>query len=191
MLGVEPVPVVLHLEQVSGRGLFRAYPQLKAQGGQEGAICYSKSEFVGILADWIVQLGDCRASARWTLARGEHAAAGGLPMRDCARKTGNMLEARTVAAWKKAREKLPEFDHFYPDQRGDREEQARILGELPPEVKLWYYHSLFTYNHPRGRCCARIYRMPRRRALEQRVPEAMAFVNFTHPFTWAAFIHTG
>lgn len=52
--GINPVPAIVHLEQLYGHGLFNVYPELKGQGGKEGAICYSKPVFVDILADWIV-----------------------------------------------------------------------------------------------------------------------------------------
>ena len=32
--GVLPLPAVVHLEQLSGKGLFEAHPELKAQGGE-------------------------------------------------------------------------------------------------------------------------------------------------------------
>jgi hypothetical protein len=64
------------------------------------------------------------------------------------------------------------------------------LQELPPEVKLWYYHSLFTYNTSETPML--------RKYLPDAVkaghwvgvcPNVTAFVNFTHPFTGAGFIH--
>ena len=39
---IQPVPVVLHLEQTGGKGVLAAHPELRAQGGQENNFCYSK-----------------------------------------------------------------------------------------------------------------------------------------------------
>ena len=190
--GIEPVPVVLHLEQVSGKGVFQAYPQLKAQGGQEGAICYSKPEFVGILAEWLVQLGSLPGVSEvdvW-LAENMHGQ-GGCRCPDCRQEDRNILEVRTVlAAWKKAREKLPELTIFVLTSEETEKSNSRILQELPPEVKLWYYHSLFTYNSSETP-------MLRKYLVDAAktghwigvCPNVSAFVNLPHPFTGAAFIH--
>jgi len=190
--GIEPVPVVLHLEQVSGKGVFRAYPQLKAQGGQEGAICYSKPEFVGILAEWIAQLGGLPGVSEvdvW-LAENMHQK-GGCQCAQCAKEDRSILEVRTVvAAWKKAREKLPKLTIFVLTSEETEKSNPRILQELPPEVKLWYYHSLFTYNSSESP-------MLRKYLVDAAqggrwigvCPNVTAFVNFAHPFTGAAFIH--
>lgn len=190
--GIEPVPVVLHLEQLSAKGIFQAYPQLKSQGGQEGAICYSKPEFAGILAEWLVQLGGLPGVGEvdvW-LAENMHDQ-GGCQCAACAREDRSVLETRTVvAAWKKAREKLPTLAIFVLTSEETEKSNPRILQELPPEVKLWYYHSLLTYNSSEAPML--------RRYLEEAAqggrwigvcPNLTAFVNFTHPFTGAGFVH--
>ena len=54
--GISPVPAILHLEQISGAGLFKHYPELKGQGEgiHKGAICYADPLFTDILAEWMV-----------------------------------------------------------------------------------------------------------------------------------------
>ncbi len=190
--GVEPVPVVLHLEQVGRATLFGAYPQLKAQGGGAGAICYSKPEFVGILADWLVQLGSLSSVSEvdvW-LAENLHQE-GGCQCAECRKEDRNILEVRTVlAAWKKAREKLPRLTIFVLTSEETEKSNQRILQGLPVGVKLWYYHSLLTYNSSETPMLRKYLADAAQAGHWVGVcPSLTAFVNFAHPFTGAAFIH--
>lgn len=146
-LAMRPAPVILHLEQLSGKGLFEAYPQLRAQGGQEGAICYSQPEFIGVLADWMVELGSLpgvRTIDVW-MAENLHGQ-GGCQCERCRREDRSALEARTiVTAWRKARERLPELGLRVMTSEETERSNALVIAELPPEVGLSYYHSLLTY----------------------------------------------
>jgi len=42
-LGINPVPAIVHLERLGGRGVYKAYPEVKGKGEgvHEGAACYS------------------------------------------------------------------------------------------------------------------------------------------------------
>lgn len=146
-LAMRPAPVILHLEQLSGKGLFEAYPQLRAQGGQEGAICYSQPEFVGVLADWMVALGSLpgvRTIDVW-MAENLHGQ-GGCQCERCRAEDRTALEARTiVAGWRRARERLPELGLRVMTSEETERSNALAIAELPPEVGLSYYHSLLTY----------------------------------------------
>lgn len=189
---VEPVPVILHLEQVSNKGVFRAFPQLKAQGGQEGAICYSKPEIVPIIADWIVELGSLPGVSEvdvW-MAENMHQK-GGCRCAECSKEERSILELRAIlAAWKKARERLPNVTIFVLTSEETENSNPRILKELPPEVKLWYYHSLLTYNSSETPMLRRYLADAAKAGHWVGVcPNVTAFVNFAHPFTGAGFIH--
>ncbi len=190
--GVDPVPVILHLEQLAGRGIFQAFPQFKAQGGQAGAICYSKPEFAGILADWLVELGRLPGVSEVDVWMAENLhGKGGCQCPDCRKEDRNVLEVRTiVAALKKAREKLPDLTIYVLTSEETEDSNARILRELPPEVKLWYYHSLLTYNSAESPMLRKYLVDAARDGHWVGVcPNVTAFVNFAHPFTGAGFIH--
>lgn len=189
---VEPVPVVLHLEQVAGRSLFRAYPELKAQGGQEGAICYSKPGFAGILADWLVQLGSLPGVSEVDVWMAENLhQQGGCQCAGCRKEDRNILELRTIlAAWHKARETLPRLTIFVLTSEETEKSNPRLLRELPPEVKLWYYHSLLTYNTSEAPMLRNYLSDAAKAGRWVGVcPSVTAFVNFAHPFTGADFVH--
>lgn len=189
---VEPVPVVLHLEQVAGKGLFRAYPELKARGGQEGAICYSKPGFAGILADWLVQLSSLPGVSEVDVWMAENLhQQGGCQCADCRKEDRNLLELRTIlAAWQKARERLPELTIFVLTSEETEKSNPRLLRELPPEVKLWYYHSLLTYNTSETPMLRNYLADAAKAGHWVGVcPSVTAFVNFAHPFTGADFVH--
>ncbi len=190
-LAMRPVPAVLHLEQLSGKGLFEAYPQLRAQGGAEGAICYSRPEFVGVLADWLVELGSLRGveTVEVWLAENLHGE-GGCQCPECAKHDRSVLEARTVvAAWQQARKRLPGLRlRVMTSEETDGSNRA-IIEALPPEVGIDYYHSLLTYT------CMRRAMIPPEfaEAANDRwvgvVPNFVALVRPAHPFTGAQFMH--
>ncbi len=146
-LAMRPAPVVLHLEQLSRKGLFEAFPQLRARGGQEGAICYSQPEFVGVLADWLVALGTLPGVQTVDVWMAENLhGEGGCRCEGCRDEDRSALEARTiVAGWRRARERLPDLGLRVMTSEETERSNALVLAELPPEVGLSYYHSLLTY----------------------------------------------
>ncbi|MBI4578907.1 MAG: hypothetical protein HY718_04340 [Planctomycetes bacterium] len=146
--GINPVPVVLHLEQLSGSGLFEAYPELKGKDGREGTICYSNPKFVDILAEWLVQWRDLPGVTEVDVWMAENLAGQkGCQCEGCIKEDRSVLEARTiVAAWTKARQTRPDLGLRVLTSEETEKANPRVIAELPKEVKLWYYHSLFTYN---------------------------------------------
>jgi len=148
-LGIEFVPVVLHLEQLEAKGVFEAFPNLRPKGnpGKPGAICYSQPEFVGVLADWLADLARLPHVSEVDVWMAENLAGkGGCKCDACRQTDRSLLELRTIlAAWRKTQERVGKFglrvltsEETYPSHR-------LLLAELPPDVKLWYYHSLLTY----------------------------------------------
>ncbi|GMU22650.1 MAG: hypothetical protein AMXMBFR13_27350 [Phycisphaerae bacterium] len=189
---LKPVPVILHLEQVSQKGVYQAYPQLKAEGGQEGSLCYSKPEIVDVLADWIAALGSLPGVTEvdvW-LAENLHQQ-GGCQCAECSKEDRNVLEVRAVlAGWKKARERVPHVSIYILTSEETEKSNEDIFKELPPEVKVWYYHSLLTYNTSHTRMLRKY--LADYAATGRWIgvcPNLTGFVNFPHPFTGAAFIH--
>lgn len=146
--GIQPIPAVLHLNQLGGKGVFEAYPELRAQGGDEGAICFSQPAIVHVLADWLVDLGNLPHVSEVNVWLSENLhGKGGCRCERCRPHDRNVLETRAVLeAWRRARERRPGLglrillsEETYPSNEA-------ILRELPEGVKVGYYHSLLTYN---------------------------------------------
>lgn len=190
-LAMRPVPAILHLEQLSGKGLFETYPQLRAQGGQEGAICYSQPEFSRVLADWIVALGSLRGveTVEVWMAENLHGE-GGCRCPQCSQHDRSVLEARTIlAAWRQARERLPRIGlRVMTSEETERSNEA-VLAELPPEVEVDYYHSLHTYTTMHRAMIPPAFAQAAQDRWVGVVPSFVAAVRPVQPFTGAQFIH--
>jgi len=145
--GINFVPVVLHLEQVGPR-IFPSYPMLKAQGGAEGAICYSRPEIVDVLADWLVQFGSYPGVSEVDVWMSENLhQKGGCTCPECSKTDRDVLEARAIlAGWRKARKTLPNLGLRILTSEETEDGNELVFKELPREVKVWYYHSLLTYD---------------------------------------------
>jgi len=150
--GVKPVPVVLHLEQVWSTGLFQYYPQLIGIGGQYGAICYSQPEFVNVLADWICDLRSLPFVEDIDVWMTENLHGdGGCHCAQCSLWDHNVHEASTiVAAWNqaKARMGVPIGLRILTSEE-TYDSNTEVFAAFPSDVKVWYYHSLYTYTSGR------------------------------------------
>jgi len=190
--GINPVPVVLHLEQLSGSGLFDAYPELRGKDGRAGSICYSNPLFVNILAEWLL-LWRAEPGVRevdvWMAEnlQGEK----GCQCDDCRREDRNVLEARAiVAAWRKARETQPDLGIRILTSEETEKSNPRIFSELPTEVKIWYYHSLWTYNaSEKPMIRPYLAELAARGRWVGVCPNLCANVGTWHPFTCPQFVH--
>jgi len=189
--GIHPVPAVVHLEQLSGKGLFEAYPQLKARAGQEGAVCYSQAAIVDVLADWIVELGSLSGVSEVSVWMTENLhRQGGCRCDDCARTDRSVLEIRVILdAWRKARERLPQVGLRVLLSEETYRSNHLVLAELPHEVKLVYYHSLRTYTAQRR---PMVYPLMAEYAAKSRwlgvCPQLTGFVGPATPFSGADFV---
>jgi len=189
--GVLPVPAIVHLEQLSGKGLFEAHPELKAQGGQDGAICYSQTAIVGVLADWIVALGTLPHVSDVDVWMTENLhGQGGCRCSKCQPHDRNALEVRCIlAAWRKAQQELPDIRlRILLSEETYRSNQL-VLAELPEDVKLIYYHSLLTYTAQRREM---VYPLMAKYAVQGRwlgiCPQLTGVVGPAAPFSGAHFV---
>jgi len=147
--GVDAVPVLLHTEHYRKRGLFDAYPELDGQGGNEGAICYAKPDIMtDIYADWIVgyaSIPGVNAVDAWMAENLQQQ--GGCQCEICKHKDRNVEEARIIVnGWRKARQKNPDMGLYLLTSEETEKSNEKIFAELPQEVRVWFYHSLLTYN---------------------------------------------
>src|ERR1043166_2432409 len=146
-MGIEHAPVVLHLEQLSNTGIFDAYPELRAKGGTPTVICYSQPAFVKVLADWITELGSLPTVVRVDVWFSENMGNKvGCQCESCKKVNRSVQEARTViAAWQEARKRRPGLGLRVLTSEATYKDNAAVFAEIPPEVGIWYYHSLLTY----------------------------------------------
>ena len=195
--GIRPLPAVVHLSQLKGKGLLEAYPNLVAQGGDEGALCLSQPEIVNVLADWIVELGSLPhvTDVSVWLTENLHGK-GGCTCAQCAQHDRNVLETQVVLrAWELAKQRWSPSALPTPGLRILLSEEtyrsnAKILEILPKDVKLTYYHSLLTYTTFRRPMIEPLFA----RWCEQGgylgvTPQLTGDVGPATPFTGAAFVH--
>ena len=190
--GINAVPAILHLEQQHNRGLFRVYPELRGRGGEEGAICYAQPVFVDILAEWIAgyaRMPGVREVDVW-MTENLHGK-GGCRCPVCAKENRDLQEARViVAAWKKARRQMPGVGLWTLTSEETADSNEAILRELPPEIGVWYYHSLLTYTTGEAPMVpAYMMKLARRGRRIGVCCNLSAKVGLTLPFTGAAFVH--
>lgn len=192
-LGIEHAPVVLHLEQLEGTGLFEAYPNLKGtNGGKPGVICYSQPEFVGVLADWISELGSqptVRQVDVWFTENLNDK--GGCQCRQCARENWVLAEARTViAAWKEARQGQPGLGLRVLTSEATRKDNAALFAAIPREVGIWYYDSLLTYTTRKANMIhGPVFNQAQSGHWVGVCPNLVARIGWAQPFTGPQFIH--
>ena len=146
--GVKPVPVTLHLEQVYSTGLFTYYPQVIGVGGQYGCICYSNGAFTHVLADWLVDLASLPyvdGVDVW-MAENLHGL-GGCHCAQCSLWNRNVLEANTiVVAWNEAKARLGRYVNLWIlTSEETYSSNTQVFAAVPSDVRIWYYHSLYTY----------------------------------------------
>ena len=192
-MGIEHAPVVLHLEQLSGTGLFDAYPNLRGKdGGKPGVICYSQPEFVGVLADWITELGSQPSVERVDVWMTENLNnQGGCKCEKCRKGNWVLAEARTViAAWKEAQKRKPGLGLRVLTSEATRQENAALFAEIPREVGIWYYESLLTYTTRRaGMIYGPVLKTAQAGHWVGVCPNLVARIGWAQPFTGPQFIH--
>ncbi|NLX22793.1 MAG: hypothetical protein GXY55_14170 [Phycisphaerae bacterium] len=193
--GIQPVPVILHLEQLKGSGMFEVYPDLQGKDATDGVICFSNPKIVDLLAEWLVLWGKEPAVAEVDIWMSENMY--GKQGCQCERCTGqdlSVLEARAIAkAYAKARQQLPALGLRVLSSEATEQSNPQVLKELPPEVKFWYYHSLFTYNTSRtpmiGKFQPYLIDAIKGGRWVGVCPNLVAYVGMWQPMTSATFIH--
>jgi hypothetical protein len=187
------LPVVLHLEQSSGKGPIAYYPYIKGKSEHHGAMCYSQPKTIEIIASWIEQLASLPHVEEVDVWQSENL--GGKIGCQCGKckATGvnpMVLEARAIVkAWRMAQQKLGRnFGIRILTSEATYDYEEQILSELPKEVKVIFYHSLLSYT------CDKRPMMPDflvKAAKEGRwvatCPNISAIVGYEQPFESAQF----
>lgn len=193
--GINPVPVVLHLEQLKGYGLFDAYPELQGKDATEGVICYSNPKFTDILAEWLVLWGKTPGVTEVDVWMAENMyGKEACKCDDCKKTDRAVLEAQCIVkAWDLARKQLPNLGLRMLTSEASEDCNAKIIPTLPKDLKLWYYHSLFTYNTSRNPMIGEFQPYLIDAVKSGRwvgiCPNLSAFVGLWMPMTSPVFIH--
>ncbi len=197
--GISFAPVVLHLEQVGPGKVFEKHPEFKGVGENtlEGAMCYSQPGVTDMIAEWIAQLASVPTVTEIDCWMAENMQGKeGCQCDKCKGQDRSVMEVRTIlAAWEKAKAKLGRDIQLYIlTSEATEHSNELVFKELPPGVRIWYYHSLFTYNtwHApmlswRSNYLAETAKSGRWLGV---CPNLCSLVNFTGPFTCAEFVHT-
>lgn len=145
---VRIVPIIHHLEQLARSGLFRVYPNLKAEGA-ENSICFAQPEIVTVLAKWLTDLGQIPGVFDvmiWLSEEGK-----GCACEDCVKNNRFVNETRVcVAAWERAQETAPHLGLRLLLTQASYGSNQDILAAVPAGVKVSYYHGGLTYNTSRS-----------------------------------------
>ena len=150
---VRIVPIIHHLEQLVGTGMFQAYPQLKAVGAPSDNpsvqnVCFSRPEIVTLLAQWMVQLGqipDVREIMVWLSEEGK-----GCQCEQCQKVERFTSEVNTLAAaWAEAKQTCPQLGLRVLLTQFSYKSNDKVLAALAPGMKVSYYHGGLTYNTER------------------------------------------
>ncbi|MGC8862532.1 MAG: hypothetical protein ACP5R5_07125 [Armatimonadota bacterium] len=188
------VPVILHLEQSSNKGPIQRYPQIKGKSLHQGVMCYSQPKTVEIISEWIAQLASLPHVDEVDVWMSENlGGVKGCQCRLCAAKQVDpmVLEARAIVrAWRMAQSRLGrQIGLRLLTSEATEDFNTTIISELPPEVKVIYYHSLKTYT------CDKRPMMPdylvefaKHGRWIATCPNVSAIVGYVQPFESAQFV---
>jgi len=191
--GFNPVPAIVHMERLGGRGVYEAYPEVKGKGKgvHPGAACYSNPKIVDILTDWIVGCARLPGVTEVDVWMTENLTRQlGCQCEKCRLENRDLLEARAIlAAWNKARKTVPTVGLRLLATEQTYHSNEKILAILPKEVTFWYYHSLYTYsNLERPIIPSYVARLAKQGWRMGVVPDIGAKGSYAEPFTGAQFI---
>ncbi len=149
--GFIAIPAVPHLDSMQSRGVFNAYPDLRAQGSNASpeASCYLRPRIFDIIGDWIK---GCAAMNNVTevdvwMSENLHKETG-CECTDYGCRYGNrdILEMQAILnGYNQAKQQYPNLTLRILTGNETEQSNSAILNALPTGVKLVYYHSLNTY----------------------------------------------
>lgn len=151
--GVKIVPIILHLEQLEGTGIFDHYPELAGKHDPnrplptdyKPGLCLAKPETTAILSEWMRQLLAYPEIHEIMVWLSENAAPCYCP--DCSGKEPYTREVECVQnAFQKAKQTKPNAALRILTTQGSHPVNDKIIQALDPETKLSYYDGSRTYD---------------------------------------------
>jgi len=150
------VPIITHLDQLAGSGIFRVHPDVIGQGesahlrGHETVIapCFSDPRMLAILTDWMVCLGKQTNVTDVCCWLSENSVQCGCEQ--CKQIPQHVLETRTlVKAYHEAVKQCPSLRMRVLLTQGSYAHNDQVLAEAPPDVGISYYDGGRTYDSSR------------------------------------------
>ena len=145
--GVRVVPIIHHLEQLQGTGMFERYPNLKAVGVKD-SLCFAQPEATKLVSEWLTALGKIDGVKEvmiWLSEEGK-----GCECEQCKLNDRFVNETRVcLAAWQQAKQTCPNLGLRLLLTQASYNSNDKILAEIPEGVKVSYYHGGLTYDASR------------------------------------------
>lgn len=154
--GVKVVPIITHLDQLAGSGIYRRYPELKGKGKSaqgtwspdQVAPCFSQPKMADILADWFASLAAQEGVTDVCVWLSEQQLQ--CECETCRQQGQYVMEAKAaVRAWELARDKTPHVKLRILLTQGSYSTNDKVLAVVPPEVGITYYDGGRTYDSSR------------------------------------------
>jgi len=154
--GINPVPAIPHLNSMDSKGVFDAYPDLRARGDDADpeAACYLRPDIFDVLGGWIKCLAGMNNVTEvdvW-MTENLHSNTGcectdaPLPPYGCAYGNRDLLELQAILeGWEQAKLQYPNLRLRILSGNETEQSNDEILAMLPEDVTFTYYHSLYTY----------------------------------------------
>jgi len=152
-VGVRIVPIILHLEQLAGTGLFRHHPETAATPDPSKplptdyrpGVCFSNPKTVELLAGWMRLLLDLPGVSEVDVWLSEMESGCFCP--DCRGQNPFVLETRGIInAFEKARPGRPRASLRILLTQASYDSNDRILEAVRPDTKVIYYDGGRTYD---------------------------------------------
>jgi hypothetical protein len=148
------VPIIHHLDQLQGTGMFNHYPELKGVGPKTQlvpslqTVCYSKPLAIKILADWATDIARNQEITDLCIWLSEDP--GYCACDECKQSNQFVLETRAcIAAWQAARQVNPKLKLRILLTQGTYQDNDKVLAAIPPDVYVSYYDGGRTYDSSR------------------------------------------
>ncbi|MBM3476825.1 MAG: hypothetical protein FJX75_26430 [Armatimonadetes bacterium] len=150
------VPIITHLDQLAGSGIYERYPELKGVGesakgkwsADQIAPCFSQPKMPEILADWFASLASQEGVSDVCVWLSEAPLQCGCEQ--CQKEGQFVLEAKAaVRAWELAKAKTPNVRLRILLTQGSYATNDKVLAAVPPEVGISYYDGGRTYDSSR------------------------------------------
>ena len=150
------VPILTHLDQITGTGIYRLFPELRGKGASaqvqgypdDFAPCLSQPKVSEVIADWMVSLAAQKGVSDICAWLSENAVQ--CECEGCRQAGQFVLETRAlVKAWRLARERNPRIRLRILLTQGSYKTNDKVLAEVPPEVGVTYYDGGRTYDSSR------------------------------------------
>ena len=152
-LGIKIVPIILHLEQLAGTGLFKFHPDVAAKPDPgkplptdfTPGVCFSQPKTIELLAGWMKILLSYPGISEVDVWLSEME--GGCFCPDCRGKNPFVLESQgVIKAFEKVRPLYPGASLRLLLTQASHDSNDRVLAAVRPETKAIYYDGGKTYD---------------------------------------------